>query len=621
MSGPDRRLALALVVGLGIATAHIVLVWGYTTRPWGDYGVFLHMIERAADGQVVYRDFFYQHPPLTLWLLGSWGAVAGTDLVPLWSATASIFLVTAALYVAYARRTIEETDLLVPLTCVGLILAAAFAHLGSAPLPLGMYSGAQPVGFLLLLAALVLVLGGRADGWSRSRTIAIGFLVGLVLLTKQDFWLPALVLLAGPWLFGPASERRRLLMESGIAALLTVGAGVTIVGLTAGWETVPRAATGFGLAGQLGVGRLLPSWRRLTVEALALAAIAGVVVVALAAPGHRARRPLVALVATCGLLTAVYVLAGLEVAERIRASGLPYWATDLEFFLAARIEWGGGLVRPLLGHLRSDVLKHLSPLLLPLGLAVLLAARWRKLEPGGERRLLAFLVVVVLAARVRRGFEHVEWFHFLLETPVYVLAIRMLTPGRTRRAMVILLSAGLLVSGWAYYELGVGPLTRSGPRPAFETARGTVHWSEVTARDLSLILRRLDAIDPGGSRPVYTFGHNGGINYFAGRPPAGSSTVHPVYSIRSPEAEFRAIGELSPPPLLIYRPVYERWAIPSGDLNLASWLRSMGPNRIVLDAKPAFDRLRSSCRYVGGVPASNRKPFYRIYDCASRHHR
>lgn len=50
--------------------AHTALVWGYTGTCWGDYGMWLHQVERVAQGDALYRDVYVSTPPLAFRMLG-----------------------------------------------------------------------------------------------------------------------------------------------------------------------------------------------------------------------------------------------------------------------------------------------------------------------------------------------------------------------------------------------------------------------------------------------------------------------------------------------------------------------------------------------------------------------
>src|SRR5262249_45405257 len=153
---------------------------------------------------------------LSIWLVGSTFKLIGADLASTFAIMNVVFVAIMMSYWLYVARLLPGA--LVPtVVLAGFVLAVAYATIESAPLALGMYKPAGPIGFLCLMLALTAALSYVARGglW---RAGLLGGLAALSILAKQDFWLPALVLLIGvAWVRLHADGDRR-----GVGVLLTV---------------------------------------------------------------------------------------------------------------------------------------------------------------------------------------------------------------------------------------------------------------------------------------------------------------------------------------------------------------------------------------------------------------
>ena len=66
-------------------------------------------------------------------------------------------------------------------------------------------------------------------------------------------------------------------------------------------------------------------------------------------------------------------------------------------------------------------------------LAIALAVRCMKRDGSRRQMVLLILLGLCLAARPSGLFEHVEWFSFMLETPIYVPRLPSSCPISSRR--------------------------------------------------------------------------------------------------------------------------------------------------------------------------------------------
>jgi hypothetical protein len=247
-----------------------------------------------------------------------------------------------------------------------------------------MYMPGAPIGFLCLLGELVLTLEFlRSAGLLRAA--GTGFLCALCMLTKQDFWLPALNLLAIACVVSWFVLRRRdLLFTLAGAFAVVLLAAISYIAAYSGWGTLLEILTGFGHVSEYG-GRGLPSWERIMVQIAMMALlVAGVWLcfwISGTAPFGRFRR----------LLIPVFSVAAAGSALLLAKS---YYASDLSRDLFP------GLIQAAADTKRALQLQ-LFPTLLPFAVSLLLLVRWRRLRPKGLRNT----ALLLSGSPLQRGFD------------------------------------------------------------------------------------------------------------------------------------------------------------------------------------------------------------------------
>jgi hypothetical protein len=608
-----RVLATALAV-LPIAAVHAWLVRGYVRGSfYGDHGRWLHEVQRFAEGQVLYHDFTWPFPPLALWVVGTPARFLGADVAVISATTTAIFLLASLLFVFWIAELTRDTAVAVVAALAGLLSALWAAQIGSSPLPAGMYSPAAPLGAAFLLGSLVAWIHSiRSDGILSA--LLAGLLAGCAVLTKQDFWLPAAVLIGGgsvsAWLSGRTSAR--VAAAAGAGALTAGVIGLTAIIATAGTDAAIGMVTGFGQAGG-SARRGLPTLSRLTVEILAIAAWSGALLwlFALARRSGRIARHAAVMTALAAAAAGIWIAATVHVVTTV--------SPDAGSWLRERLSWqidnGVSLLRPTAGLLRADLLRHVLPVTGPLIVAGFVF-RWKpQTGDASDRRFLYLvLLVVVFAARARRMFEYVEWFHYMLEVPLY--AGILLDMWRGRRATVRGIALALLVpliplALYQYRAEGIGPFTRDVFYQPVATPRGTIMLREDPAsihRDLTRVLTQ---IDPTGERPVFAYGKTGGINYFLDRRNPTSST----HGFELSGDADRVMAELERDPSTIYIdvPIYD---VENKPLNqVLTWDTRSLPTPYIVHDRPLFNRLVDGCAVVERQPAETAIPFFIVIDC------
>jgi hypothetical protein len=563
-----RTLVACVVVSALIVLPHLVASPGYTTVPWGDYGRWLHEVERFASGEVLYRDFTWPFPPLAIWIAGGWAKLFGAGLA---SINTFMALVTITMVAVYIRLVVRKMpgELAPWVLATSLLLSLALVQRESASLPLGTYSPALPIGGLLLLVAITLTISDERSA-SRWRNVALGACCGAMVLTKQGFWLPAglLVLVSHSWVVWVAF--------GGV-----VVSGILLVVVTAGADVLPGVVSGFNHVQELGMYSL-PSWEGMTVTLIATAFFGAALVLTAGGPLR---------------LTALLVLVGAELAL-------------LHLYMTFRLVSGATISSALI-ELANRGSTQVPPVLMPAAAIAWLVWNRRRI-PGADWLLAAFFLC--LAARVRRGFSFTGWYHVLLEIPLYVLLVMAMNPGKDTQRRLRLALAGLLVFAVAAeWTLGRVPLVGIGTLPKTQTLRGMVHWRPDEAARMRWLQSELDRRDPARTRPLLAFGYSGGYSYFLDRPPATGATQGFRLSRFDPDSVIRELARRKPPIFALDSRDWDGIQARAPAVPLTSWFWPMRDNHYVRIERPYFDRIRRNCLAVSRFP--EHQPELTLYDC------
>jgi hypothetical protein len=604
---------------MAIAFAHVITVWGYGALYWGDQGRWLHEVDRFAAGQVVYRDFHWGFPPLSMWLLGTYARVFGSDLTPIWIATSAVFMGIAMLYYFYIAHLVERR-LALTTAIAGLVLAIVYANTAGVPLPQGMYIPAAPIGFLFLLGGILLAIRSIQRP-STGLGILLGLTCGACILTKQDFWPPAAYLItvsAGMTLSNAQCKGQRVVVASTVAAFLTsIAVGAVWIVVQSGAGALVGVLGGFGHVAEYG-GSGLPSWERLTIEVVACALLGGGLTVLLLLGGaisrSTAKWPLIltAVIALAGVT--LHVGMGFRLASSLDKTGpLPFMAR----FVASIARNDAPLLRLLLGFSRDRLLQHLLPALLPGIVLLVLLVGWRRLCHRPLFRPLLLLLGLCLTARIRRLFGGVEWYHFLLELPVYVLVVQLLVAEQRERVsaclIVFLTVLTITVGGYSHWNYGRGPLTRRENWVPVLTARGVYYMPPNQANDYRLLISLLWQIDPTGTRPLFAFGDTGGFNYLSGRNNPTPLTQGFRLSNADPEEVVTALIHQVPPEIHLDNAMVMSATDPATTPNLSRWETPAVRGVHARVDRPYFNQVLSHCTRAGEVP--KQQAYLTVYDC------
>ncbi len=617
--GTRRATVIVVSAVLAVLAVHMVTSWGYIGLYWGDSGRWLYEVDRYAHGARIYRDVYWGFPPLGMWIVGGAARLIGSDLVQVWSITATI---AALLGVAYALAVAQLLPLRLAVLAgvTGMALGVAFASNGSQPLVSGMYTPAVPVAALFAFAQLALFL----REWRRPSlpgALLVGALGGAGLLAKHDVWFACALLTAATALVAPTGghwrPKRAAAAVAGFAAVL--GAGLAVLIAQHGVAALGAIFTGHGQVQELG-GVFLPNLAQAVVELAALGlAVATIGAIAWFSRAVDPRRA-VLMILLGGLVavvtSSVWLIKAELVARQMLAAGKPAIPTLFEGALLPVSADAVARWRQALEVFRFELLRHLIPLSLSCLVLVVALVRRKKVADALQWRLLVVLLLMVLALRSRRMIAFSEWSALMLEVPVYVFALVTLwkVPARALTQAVTLGCGVLLVAGMAAHRrFGFGVGTRRGTFPVVSTARGQVRLSPNLAdtyrdvRDLALIA------DASGTRPLMAFGYSAGHNYLTGRPGIGSLTHGFRMSLYpTPDSAFRVAQAQHDRLILIDNPAYSD-GVQAREFAPWRWQARMHVNHYLRDDRPLFEKLLHGCRKV---TLPDRRVVASVYDCA-----
>ena len=171
-------------------TALVMLCW--TWESWADivvdFGRELYLPWRLTEGEVLYRDLAHFNGPLSPYLNSLWFRIFGVGLRTLALVNFALLLLILTLLHHLLRQIGSRAAALIG--CLFFLAVFAFSALGYNFNYMCPYSHEMTHGLLASLAAVFFVFRyARSGRWVD--VAASGFCVGLVLLTKPEFFLAA----------------------------------------------------------------------------------------------------------------------------------------------------------------------------------------------------------------------------------------------------------------------------------------------------------------------------------------------------------------------------------------------------------------------------------------------
>ena len=593
------NVAVATVVGVLACWAN----WASIGILWGDSAVWLHQFERVASGDIPYRDFDFPYPPLAIWVLGVIGRIAGPEPHVPWTIMAIVAVAMCMLYASLTAR-IYRDRWMVPVTALTLTAAIAYSNIGSANLTTGMYIPALPFGILMLLVT-VLFLCKAYEHRTTGFIWMAGAGCGAAWLCKQDVWPAALWLLVSAMFLESRHQDRsirgRLPYRALGGFLLVVVGGLLVVGLTAGWTRVWALFPSRSIV-DLNIGRALPTWRRLCLEI-----VAGVFLTLtwrLIMGGAGSSRTRAFLSGSAAVLAFVAVLVGFTGLDNRFRGGAP----DLSATAAAIWPGTDGIKETV-----KELQEHVLPFFFPVAvLAVCWRFRQQIFQPlyGSP---IVFLLGLSVAARLRRGFERLEWFQLLVDIPLIYLVACQLRPsliGIRKTLAVACLASFVGAAHWAYSD---GVWTRTGPRFAYQSTRGTVYLRRGAGEEMDRIKALVQQADPSGARPLFASGYTGAYSYFLNRRSRLGSTTG-LWSFPDAERDLAMIREHRRDFVLIKNFKVASYLSPAPRVSFALWDLKLVPSAFMTVDAPAFEEIAAGCRTLGVV--AGRGTEHQVLDCA-----
>ena len=77
----NNKLIYYLLFVIGISVFVLIILRGLITPQPGDENVYYYMGKLVSEGKVPYRDFFYAHPPLHIYLIALIYKVFGFNII------------------------------------------------------------------------------------------------------------------------------------------------------------------------------------------------------------------------------------------------------------------------------------------------------------------------------------------------------------------------------------------------------------------------------------------------------------------------------------------------------------------------------------------------------------
>jgi hypothetical protein len=286
----------------------------------------------------------------------------------------------------------------------------------------------------------------------------------------------------------------------------------------------------------------------------------------------------------------------------VRNAGVGPLADPTAMFMVGSTQSDAALLERAASWLKLSLQLHLFPVLAPVTLVVTIARRWNRLAETQLRTKVLLLAGLCVTARARRLFAHVEWYHFLLELPLYVAAAPLLLASadteKLRKGLKLALVASLCVAAYSYRYFGVGPLTRVTNWDRLATPRGTIRVRPENAANYQALRHTIDSLDPSGLQPVFAFGYGRVFNYFLGRENPTPLTQGFRLTTASPDAVVSQLLARRDPWILIDNVTNYQFGVPSPGLHFTRCQQVLVENHYLRYDRPYFERLRDACSAV-----------------------
>ena len=494
---------------------------------WGDFGWWHEQIRRFAQGETPYKDFVWGYPPFAIYFYGWLAKAFGDSFLVMRLITMTITVLIALTLFLIARQHLPKKALPI-LVIASMIMAVANSHYGGETLALGMYTPTIPLGILLSLICLFSSINYIKTS-SKHWAYIIGFSSGGMLLTKQDFWLPALVCIFLITFYewqerSSSKDFIKTVSRIILPFLILIIAGYGLIFLQAGFPAFEEIA-GLKLTNKA-LGVSLPNLINIidSFFHLAIFTFIGIIIARLSniLVGKKALR----------LLIASFIVAIILGLIRF---GITYWIGNCLI---------SGNASPIKSHLSSyffgratnshqvfvlsvknmivQAFANIIPLFLAFSVGIVFIWTFWKYRESKIVKIGLLLAFWIMSARMRRLFERIDVLNLLIEPLFLAIVIQIYFRykdfNRNKcdalivKMSVIFLIAGLLMM--VFYDL---QQHFKYDYRRVKTAKGTIEIPSKEADELEILTNILNSIDPSGNMPLLQLPFSGALNYIFDR--------------------------------------------------------------------------------------------------------
>src|SRR5262245_30297555 len=218
-----------------VFAAMLVVSWRRWISPVTDSGREMDLPLRLMNGELLYRDVYYLYPPFSPYFHSFLYRIFGAhlDVLQMAGAICAVLVVWMCYRIARRLMTPSESTLAV----IALILFCVFKPAGNLIWP---YAFAALYGMVFALGALLFALR-YSENEKRRELIAAGVLIGLAMITKQEFALAGAITATAAVVWLRRTDFKRLATDLALAAApaLSIAAPVYIALFAfVGWKVI-----------------------------------------------------------------------------------------------------------------------------------------------------------------------------------------------------------------------------------------------------------------------------------------------------------------------------------------------------------------------------------------------
>lgn len=568
-----QSLIISLIILFAVFLGYVSLTWMNVINPLSDWGRWHHEVDRFTSGEIPYKDFTWQYPPLSIYILGTIANIFGSNFFTMQIFNVIICGIITVLAWLITRKVLFKyvnSDSIVLLICVGSLLSG-YTTLIVYTFSSGDYTPAIPIGTmfaLLLLYGTLQVLNTQ----SRFYFALSGLATAGCLLTKQEFWIFSLSMgIFMSLILYLKNKPKGKLDKKGILLYWLLGLGITLLGYglvirDAGMVNLLTGLSGF--TDLRTIGRMMPSIRLMLDQVVMSSFYIVLFVLIFNFAGNlnkKIRRKLNLIgfiVFLIGIISfGIITFQTYNIANTIALSDI-----DLKHGTTATLSsWGfitlkSGIniiadwdlqptsvefVRATLGSVfLNTIIKHLLP-----GIALILCAfiyLWyfrKKIRIANTSSLMiATLALAVLTLQIRRLFERTEAsLYFIAPIFIFLLVINLTSKIKFnhRRFITVLAIIWFLIGGLFFTIKTIAPRITYSSYELNTTKGSLIVFSEVNIQPVIDTINNITKPDD----YLLSLPYDCGLNYMTNRRNPIRVTQFYLFSL-SKQEELDIIQEL-----------------------------------------------------------------------------